>query len=389
MINKQKIKIAQVITRLDWGGSPDILRLICYNLDPNLYEVTLITGLTKYPSLKTKKFIEEFKEKIIVIAQLKRNINLFFDLVAFIKLYLLFRNKKFDIVHTHTAKAGILARLAAYLGHKSIIIHTLHCHNFYGYFNPFFSYIIVLIERFMAFFTDIITVLTELEKKDLLKFKIAKENKIKVIYPGLEFEEVSYIDKEKTKKLFNFKTDEKLVGMVGRLEPVKGAKYFIMAGSELAKENKIVKFLLVGEGSQRKKLESLVKHLGLLERFIFLGWQEEISKIISILDILVLPSLNEAVGLVLLEAQSQGVPIVATRVGGIPEVVKEGQTAILVPPYDISKLVAAIGDLLEDREKYLSFSLQAKKWVKEKFSTQKMIGDFLNLYQECFLGKDR
>jgi len=182
-----KIKLAEVITRLDWGGSPDIVRIICSYLDHNLYDITLITGKTHYPSLKTRDFLKKIGQRTIWVSQLKRNINPLNDLSALIKLYLIFRSENFDIVHTHTAKAGVLARIAAHLAGNSIIIHTPHGNNFYGYFSPFFSKIIVMLEKLLASITDRIVVLTELEKNDLLKHKVtnSKKNQPDLPRPGI------------------------------------------------------------------------------------------------------------------------------------------------------------------------------------------------------------
>jgi len=220
----RKIRVAEVITRMDWGGSPDIVRIICSYLNPDLYDITLISGPTKYPSVKTKEFLEKFIRKTVIIPELKRDINPISDLAALIRLYFLFRRQNFDIVHTHTAKAGALGRIAAFLAGKAMIVHTLHGHNFYGYFGPFFSKIIVIIEKFIASFTHNIIALTGLEKKDLVRFKIAEVEKIRLIHPGLELEKYAEmnIDKLKMKKNFNVEADESVVGMVGRLEPIKG-----------------------------------------------------------------------------------------------------------------------------------------------------------------------
>ncbi|MDD5729758.1 MAG: glycosyltransferase, partial [Candidatus Omnitrophica bacterium] len=130
----KKIKVAQVITRMDWGGSPDIVRIICSHLDSDIFDVRLVVGLTEHPSAKTSAFMGKFGDKITVIPQLKRNIEPLNDLIAFIKLYVFFKKERFDIVHTHTAKAGTLGRAAAFLSATGpAIIHTPHGHNFYGY----------------------------------------------------------------------------------------------------------------------------------------------------------------------------------------------------------------------------------------------------------------
>ncbi|MCK5504627.1 MAG: glycosyltransferase, partial [Thermodesulfovibrionia bacterium] len=122
----KKTKVAQVITRLDWGGPPDIIRLICDSLDVNTFEVRLITGNSLHPSLETRNFLKRFSDRVITIPELKRDINPLSDFVALLKLYRIFRKAHFDIVHTHTAKAGVLGRLAARFAGVPRIVHTSH-----------------------------------------------------------------------------------------------------------------------------------------------------------------------------------------------------------------------------------------------------------------------
>jgi glycosyltransferase involved in cell wall biosynthesis len=380
----KKLKVAEVITRMDWGGAPDIVRITCGYLNPDFYDITLITGPSSYPSAKTEEFMQSFRHKIIIIPELKREINPISDLAALIRLYFLFRRSHFDVVHTHTAKVGALGRIAAALTGKSIIIHTPHGHNFYGYFGPLLSRIIAIIEKFLAYFTDKIIALTELEKKDLIRFKVADAEKISLIYPGLELDrhlEIN-IEKDRMKQHFNITPHESIVGAIGRLEPVKGLRYFIEAAKEIAGQSANTKFIIVGEGSLRQKLQKQVKEAGLENKFIFTGWREDTPEILSILDILVLPSLNEAVGMILIEAQAVGVPIVASNVGGIPEVIRDGQTGILVPPGDPHSLARAINQLLADKQKRLNMSEAARAWIKDKFKPQDMADAVSSLYQE-------
>jgi len=385
----KKIKIAQVITRLDWGGSTEILRTICCNLDKEIYDLKLIIGLTNYPSAKTKEFLREFNDRVTVIPQLRRDINPLNDLLALIRLYLIFRSGKFDVVHTHTAKAGVLGRLAARLYGGSIIVHTPHGHNFYGYFGPTLSKIIIAIEKFLSSFTDKIIALTELEQKDLLRFKITGADRIVLIRQGLELDRYmqANIDKDKIKKELNIQPHENVLGMIGRLEPVKGPLYFVEAAKDIIEEFPETKFLIVGEGILRKRLERRIEILGLKEKFIFTGWREDMPEIISVLDLLIFPSLNEAVGMVLIEAQACGVPVVATEVGGIPEIVNNNRTGILVPAGDSKELARAVNCLLGDKQKRSQLSKEAQDWIKDKFKVQEMIDKLSELYKELISKK--
>ncbi len=378
----KKIKVAQVITRMDWGGSPDIVRIICNKLDPQIYDITLIFGQTLYPSKKTKEFLLDFGNKSTVIQELKRDINPFYDLFALFKMYWLFRREKFDIVHTHTAKAGALGRLAAKLAGVPKVIHMSHGHNFYGYFGVFGSALVTLVERFCGKFTDKIIALTELEKQDLIKFKVCEHKKITIVNSGLELDYYRNvtIDIASIKQSLKIEPHLNLVGMISRLEPVKGAEYIVPAAKVVIEKFTDVRFLIAGEGSLREKMESEARNFGISDKFIFLGWREDVREILSVLDVLVQPSLNEAVGRILIEAGASSVPVVATKVGGIPEIVLDGQTGILIEPGDAQGLAQAVISLLEDEDKRKKMGLNAKNRINERFSAQSMVNSISQVY---------
>ena len=381
---RKKIKIAQVITRLDWSGAPDIVEIICGRLDPAIYDVILIHGLTLHPSAKTESFLKRFGGKIKVIPYLKRDVSLFEDLTALIRLYLIFRSEKFDIVHTHTAKAGFIGRIAARLAGTPAVIHTPHGHDFYGYFGSLGSRFVIILERIAAFFADKIAVLTSIEKMDMLNYHICAAGKIEVIKSGINFPgfEKLGVDIVKKKSEFRIGPDDYVVGMVGRLESIKGFEYFIDSAKIVLNSIPNTKFLIVGGGSLRSSLEERSRRLGIEDSIIFTGWREDVPQIISMLDVLVLASLNEAVGRVLLEAGFAGIPAVATAVGGIPEIVKDGETGILVPPRDPERMAGAVIGLLKDKEKRFAMGRAAKEWIKSNFNEGKMVNDIDNIYKE-------
>jgi glycosyltransferase involved in cell wall biosynthesis len=381
--NRQKIKLAQVITRLDWGGAPDIVEIICGRLDLTIYDVTLIYGFTRYPSDKTRKFLSSFVGKVILVPYLKRGVSFLDDLGALIKLYSIFRREKFDIVHTHTAKAGFIGRIAARLAGTRLVIHTPHGHDFYGYFGCLGSWFIIMSERIAALFADKILVFTDIEKADMLKYRICPFEKLGVIKSGIDFSVFDNPDVDITKKKseFSIGPDDYAVGMACRLESVKGCEYFIDAAKIVLNSIPNTKFLIIGDGSLRSSLMKRTRRLGMKDKIIFTGWREDMPRIIPILDILVLASLNEAVGRVLLEAGAAGKPTVATVVGGIPEIIKDGQTGILVPSGDPERIAGAVIYLLRDAEKRCVMGCAAKEWVKENFNGEKMMNEICDIYR--------
>jgi glycosyltransferase involved in cell wall biosynthesis len=384
-----KIKIAHIITRMDRGGAPDIVRLLFEKLPADAFELTLIYGLTTVPSQKSSDFIKRLKDKAVLIPSLRRNINLFYDVCAFLQLCVILRRGSFDMVHTHTAKAGALGRIAAKIARVPKIIYSTHGHDFYGYFGRIGSCLTVWAERVAALFCDKIHALTELEKKDLLSFKICPEVKIEVISSGVEldFLRPSQADIDKLKNVARSETKFLKVGFIGRLEPVKGPKFFIEAAKSILTQRQNVRFILIGDGSLKEGLRRDTACAGLKEYFDFAGWKEDVRPDLWTMDLVVLPSINEAVGRSALEAQAAGVPVVATKVGGIPETVKDGVTGILVESNNADALAVAILLLLDDEKKRKEMGEAARGWVDEKFSDRLMVEKFADLYRELMRQK--
>jgi glycosyltransferase involved in cell wall biosynthesis len=383
-MNKQrKIKIAHIITRMDRGGAPDIVRLLFERTDKEQFDLTLIYGRTINPSERSKELLQKLGEKAVLVPFLRRDINLFYDVAAFFNIFSILKKGKFDIVHTHTAKAGALGRVAAKMAGVRKVIYSLHGHDFYGYFGYLGSRAVIWAEKIASLFCDKVHALTELEKKDLILFNICPESKIEVIYSGVDLD----LLKPSQQILDNFKqgpSKDKTyqVGMVGRLEPVKGPQYFIDAAEIVLKQKSNVKFMVVGDGVLKDALQKRVRDSGLAEKIIFTGWREDVNSILFTLDILVLPSLNEAVGRSALEAQGLGVPVVAANVGGLPEVVKDGVTGFLVEPKDPAALADAILKLLNDDNKRSQLGQAARGWVDGKFSDRVMVEKFEELYRK-------
>jgi len=380
---KKKIKIAQVITRLDWSGAPDIVEIIYSYLDPSVYDITLIYGITRYPSENTRQFLGKFKGRIIFIPQLKREVSLIEDLMSLISLYFIFMREKFDVVHTHTAKAGFIGRIAARLAGAKLVLHTPHGHDFYGYFGTLGSRLIIMLERFAALFADRIIVFTDIEKADMMKYRICRASKVRVIPSGLDFSvfEKLKVDVVKKRSELRLGPADLVVGMIGRLESIKGFEYFIDSAVIVSRQIPKARFLIVGEGSLHDELAARVRDLNMGQKIFFAGWREDIPEILSVLDVLALASLNEAVGRVLLEAGAVGKPVVATAVGGVPEIIKDNETGILVPSGDPAAMAQAVITLLKDEAKRDEMGRCAKKWVRDNFNDRSMVEKLDEIYK--------
>jgi glycosyltransferase involved in cell wall biosynthesis len=377
------MKIAHIITRMDRGGAPDIVRLIMEKAPAADFDMALLYGPTILPSEKTKVFLARLGPKAVVIPSLKRAIDPLADARAFGQITRALREGAFNLVHVHTAKAGILGRLSARKARVSRVVYSPHGLDFHGYFGPLGSRLIVMAERFAAGYCDKIHALTGLEKEALAKFSVCTADKVEVIPSGVEREglRMSLEAQEALKNRFAVGAPVPAVGFVGRLEPVKGPQFFVEAARRIHARLPRAKFLVIGDGSLRAKMERSVAEYGLALQFIFTGWIEDAEKVFAALDVLLMPSVNEAVGRSALEAQAAGVPVVATRVGGVPEIVRDGVTGLLVEQGDTDAMAAAVLSLLEDPQRRQAMAEAARGWVDEKFSADAMVKGFTDLYR--------
>ena len=358
------------------------------NLDEERFDKYLIYGSSKDFSPLFYKIKDTYSDKLIYIPSLVRCINPLKDIFALSSLLKVFKKEKFSIVHTHTSKAGFLGRLAAKFSHTPIIIHSPHGHVFYGYFNCALSSLIVLIERFLAKFSDCIITLTEAGKDDHIRYKVEKADKFVPIYCGIDLERFlnTEIDSLKLKEKLGIK-DEFVVATVSRLEPVKGVEYFIRAAKLISDRLRNVKFIVVGDGSLRERLVKLTAKLDLTDKFIFLGHREDTNELLQIFDVFVTTALNEGLGRAILEAFASQVCVVATAVGGVLSIVKSRETGILCESKNYSQIAKAVIELLENKELRNQLTKKALEDAKVRFSQETMLKETFALYDKLIESK--
>ena len=387
-----KTKVVHIITRFDKGGSAENTFLTVQGLNKDKYEVILIRGLAEESLMGPEEAAavernlaeaEKSGVKVITTPELVRSIQTVNDLKALFALIYIFKDERPDIVHTHTSKAGILGRWAAFFTNIKIIIHTPHGHVFWGYFNKWKTACFILLERLTALITDKIIALTEQEKKDHLHFKIAPDKKFTVIHSGIDLTAFSdvQINASAMREKLGIPPEALVVGTAGRLTPIKGQKYLLEAAAEISKQKPDMFFVFLGDGELAPELSQIVSSLG-IKNVMFLGWRQDVPEVMSTFDIFVLPSLNEGMGKVLVEAMALGKPIVASNVGGIPDLVTHNRNGLLVPPADVEGLAYGINVLLHDPLKRKEMSNRGKV-VAADYSAQAMIKKIDRLYDEA------
>lgn len=386
MIQK-KLKILRIIARLNVGGPAVHTILLTEALNNDRFESILIAGqVEKYE----KDMIYLARQKgvnPIIISELGRQPRPIKDLIALWKIYNLIMRERPDIVHTHTAKAGVLGRIAAIFAGVRIRIHTFHGNIFEGYFNRLYVKLFILIEKILAYFTTSIVVVSEEQKKEIVQhYKIAGSEKIKVIPLGLELENFFSLEAPvgNLRREYKIRDDAIVVGIIGRLVSIKNHRMFLDAIRHLTNslDNKFnIKYLIIGDGRERPALEEYMKNLGLDGDVTFCGWREDMREVYSDLDIVALTSLNEGTPLSLIEALAAGKPVVATKVGGVVDVVEDGVNGYLVSSGDIEGFSQRLTTLIEDLHKRREFGFKGREMVRHKFSKERLIEDIKSLYE--------
>ena len=388
----EKIKVIHIITRLDKGGSAENTLLTVKGLDREIYDVILIRGLSIESNMaedevrvvgKSVREAEGKGVRVITIPSLVRRIQPFYDLKAFFALIKILLYERPHIVHTHTSKAGILGRGAAFFARVPIIVHTPHGHVFWGYFGRLKTGIFILLEKISALITDRLVVLTEQEKNDHLHFHIAPENKFSEVHSGINLDRFSdtSVDPAAMKKKLTIPEGNLVVGTTGRLTHIKGHRYLIEAAGKIVSSKPDTTFVFLGDGELLDELKNMASISSIEENIKFLGWRQDVAEVMSTFDVFVLPSLNEGMGRVLVEAMALGKPIVASDIGGIPNLVVNGENGYLVPVGDVETLAVKIITLLDDPGKREKMGNAGQRYA-DKYSLEEMMKKIERLYRE-------
>lgn len=371
-----KVRVLHV-TQASIGGTAEYIKLFFKNIDREKFELILVCP--SYGSLKED--IENMGFKVHVI-EMQRNINIFQDYKCYLKLKLLMKNLNVNIVHCHSSKGGVLGRIAA-RSNNIPSIYNPHGWSFSMNVGEKKKMAYALIEKMCSKYTTKIINISDYEQSLALEYNIAPRDKMVTIYNGIDVQAYSEnVDRNKMLKKLSIPKDAYIIGMVARLTDSKSPETFLEVAEVLSKKIGNSYFLLVGDGELRDKIENLISSKKLNDRIKITGWVSDVNKYISIFDVGILTSKWEGFGLVLAEYMAAGKPVVASWVGGIPNVIKDNYNGKLIKSLQPSEFVDAIIKIKNNKEIREKFITNATKTVNRDFKIDRVVKEHEKLYYD-------
>lgn len=347
----KKLKICHVITRMIVGGAQENTLLTIIGHLHKGHEVVLVTGPSPGPEGELLKKHDCPKFEIVENPHLLREINPWHDIMAYFSLKKFFLSRSFDVVHTHSSKAGIIGRAAAWSAKVPFVTHTVHGQAFHRYEKPWKNFIYKASERWAAKRCHKIYAVAQAMIDQCIEAGIAPASKYKVVYSGMELEPfLESKPDESLKKELDIPENSKVIGTIARLFPLKGYEYFIPVATEISDKYPEAHFLIVGDGIMTDDIKKQIKELGIEDRFSFAGLvpPNEIYRYAALMDILAHFSLREGLPRAVVQALASGKPAVAFNLDGSPEAIIDGKTGFIVEPEDIKGAAEALSKLLSD-----------------------------------------
>jgi glycosyltransferase involved in cell wall biosynthesis len=371
----RKVRVLRIIARMNVGGPAVQVSGLMRGFDQELFEQELLTG---YCAADEADYLEKVATDVraIRIDGLGRSIKPRADLTALFKIISEIRRFKPDVIHTHTAKAGVIGRIASMLsGQKSIRVHTYHGHLLHGYFGAGKTKLVVLIEKFLALFTDQLLAVGKKVQDDLIKAGIGNANKFAVMPPGLQLASVPSQSVARTE--LGLDQNQIYCAFIGRITQIKRPDRFLDVVAKVKDSGIQVHFIVAGAGEKLQYCQDRVANENL--PVTFLGWREDIEVVLAAADFVILTSDNEGTPLSLIQAGMVGIPVVATNVGSTNEIVIEGETGFLTE-LSVNQLADAVGKVAIDSDLRAKMGAAGKEYTLARYGVARLVRDHQDLY---------
>lgn len=377
-------KVARVITRMNIGGPARHVTILTASAPPE-FDATLLAGEPEAREGSLEDEAARAGVDVVHVPHLRRPVSPIADLRAFWWLFRYFRRERPAIVATHMAKAGTVGRLAAALAGVPVIVHTFHGHVLDGYFGRTATSFFLWVERMLGRLTTQFIAISPEVAADLQRLGIGR-GKTTIVRLGLNLEHLSSAEPGRLRGELGVPAEAPLVGIVGRLVPIKALDLFLEASALVVAEHPDAHFAIVGDGELWDRVRADVDRMGLSARAHMTGWRRDLPAVYADLDIVVCCSLNEGTPVSLIEAAASGRPVIGTQVGGIPDIIAAGVNGLLVPSGDARALAGAIKELIEDPERRRLMGLAGRQMVLDRHSPERMVSEIKSVYARLLKG---
>jgi glycosyltransferase involved in cell wall biosynthesis len=376
----------RVIARVNMGGPALHVAYLTAGLRDRGYDTTLVAGSLARGEDSMEFVADELGVEVERLPGLRRDISPVRDVVAVWRLAQVIRRERPAILHTHTAKAGAVGRLAALLAGDAkppIVVHTFHGHVLRGYFGPLRSFGFRLLERWLARATTVLIAVSPEVRDDLVALGVAPRERFTVVRLGIELaHRVTDVDgRDETRRVLGIGPDRFTVGWIGRMTGVKRTGDVLLAFKQLRDRGVDATLCLVGDGPERDHVERRAHELGIMRSTLFLGYQEDVAPFYAAFDAMILPSGNEGTPVSAIESLAAGRPVVATRVGGVPDVVRDGEDGFLVDRGAVDQLADALARLAEDPSLRERMGEAGRERVLARYAVDRLVDDVDRLYR--------
>ena len=388
----EQTRILRVIARLNVGGPALHVSYLTKGLANRGYDTTLVAGKLARGEDSMSYVADALGLNVRPLAAMHREVSPVYDPIAVTRLVGEIRRVRPHILHTHTAKAGAVGRAAALLAGDAkppVIVHTYHGHVLTGYFDPLRTQFFRETERALARHTDRLVAVGPEVRDDLVELGVAPAEKFSVIRLGIDLESrVLTVDRRaEFRHLFGIPEDRFVVGWIGRMTAIKRVPDILAAFKALLDRRVAATLCLVGDGPDRDAIEQLASDLGIVRDVLFVGYQRDVAPYYAFFDALLLPSANEGTPVVAIEALAAGRPVVATRVGGVPDVVDDNESGFLVEVGDIEALTDRLEQLARDPELRARLGAAGRERVVPRYRVERLVDDIDELYRELLTAR--
>ena len=376
------MRVMRIIARMNVGGPAVQVSGLMRGLNKTDFDHRLYTG---FCAADEADYLDSVAPEIDVVRidGLGRRISLGGDLKAFLSLVKEIRNFKPHVIHTHTAKAGFLGRIASVISlQPSIRVHTFHGHLLNGYFGSLKRSMIIVAEKILAMFTHQLLAVGDKVMRDLLKVGIGIPEKFEVMSPGLEISKL--LNKNEARSFYGLATPIVQSAFIGRVTQIKRPDRFLDVVSELKHRGVEIEFFMAGDGNLLEVCRERIAREDLPVKI--LGWQTDMERVLSAADIVILTSDNEGTPLSLIQAGMAGLPVVTTRVGSVPEIVLEGVTG-LITSLDVQEIANALEKLANSKELRTKMGLAGKEFTLSNFGVKRLVADHETLYKKLIANR--